>query len=616
MASKDADFGDVIAIDSSSGEEEPAKSQLAMKKRSLRNSNLSEPPRESKRLKKNAESAARGQDDMAAGDDLMLAEESERDAAEESEQPADQTKLTNKEKKEQRKELNEGKSDFDPIILDDPPIYVIRGLAVELPAYRKFKGGNAHTWEQKVPQWIDLCCRMNAAMLPGLTVEDLLSGHAEYINTVKDKGSKGAKRRLKQVITASKKNTAFKNKFTRSWPELGTDVDRTDKSPSRFYEYKSEAQDNNGASVANGQGPVPSSASAPIELEDDSEAEYEPTFHTEQPIQALGSASVANPTSSPPNGHQEPNGDENHTRDYDTSDLQQQQTYFPSASDPSNMCLSCGQEGHSRSRCPHSICRFCNGGGHWDFACPSRVRCGKCRQQGHTKAECQEKLALTKSEGLACGFCNSTDHLEENCTEIWRSFAPRQGKTNKVVFIAPSCSLCGSDKHYRMECASRKVTDKGNPTWSLANCNLYIEKDCGQRAIEHEAAQDANKGAARRQEVRIKGHAARSGNIVHYSDDEDSEVEFLGKKPAQRRAPLGNIRMASNIQMPAQPVDSFRGRLAGTMGLRLQELEEEGAEVDAVGEVQGEVVVVVVGEAGDEGGTERLGGNVQYRVAF
>ncbi|KAH8170674.1 zinc knuckle domain protein [Sarocladium implicatum] len=286
-----------------------------------------------------------------------------------------------------------------------------------------------------------------------------------------------------------------------------------------------------------------------ISVPSDSEEEYEPTLGAVILDTGKGShqfLSTANGSSTLPadgNGvilnSNVPVGDEA---------LQQQRRYFPSASDPGSMCLLCGRSGHAAPTCPHLACRFCNSKDHADFSCPSRVRCDKCRQLGHSSKVCTEKLALTKDEGLACSFCSGNDHTEPECTELWRSFHPEQEKLHTVAFIPPTCSSCGVEgEHYSGDCHNLSVKDT-NPTWTLRNHDRYVDAQSEERSIEQNAALADGAPRARAPEMKIRGHSKTQHIQFH---DSDSETDFLGRAPARGRAPIGQIRMSSNIQMPS-----------------------------------------------------------------
>ncbi|KAL2202719.1 hypothetical protein CC79DRAFT_1325548 [Sarocladium strictum] len=273
-----------------------------------------------------------------------------------------------------------------------------------------------------------------------------------------------------------------------------------------------------------------------ISIPSESEEEYEPTMGLPIIDTSRGSqnqASAANGTSGTL---------ENGNNKFAVGDeaLRQQRRYFPSASEPSSMCLLCGRSGHLATSCPHLVCRFCSSHDHADFACPARVRCDKCRQLGHASKSCTEKLALTKAEGLACSFCAANDHLEQECTEPWRSFHPEQEVVHTVAFIAPSCSSCGVEgEHYSGDCQNIRVSEV-NPTWTLRNHDRYVDTQATDKSIEEDAA-GALAGVApqtRAPEMRIRGHAKTQHIQFH---DSDSETEFLGQPSAKGRAPIGQI---------------------------------------------------------------------------
>ncbi|KAK0384930.1 hypothetical protein NLU13_7409 [Sarocladium strictum] len=305
----------------------------------------------------------------------------------------------------------------------------------------------------------------------------------------------------------------------------------------------------------------PGSSKDAMSIPSESEEEYEPTMGLSVDDTSKASSSqapVANGTTSVlANGSNAalvkgiPTGEE---------EIRQQRRYFPSASDPSSMCLLCGRSGHNAISCPHLGCQFCSSMEHADFACPARARCKQCRQLGHASKSCTEKLSLTKDEGLACSFCAASDHLEQDCTEPWRSFHPEQEKIHTVTFIPPTCSSCGVEgEHYSGDCQNIRI-DEVNPTWTLRNHDRYVDAQATDKSIEEDAA-GALAGLApkaRVPEMKIRGHAKTQHIQFH---DSDSETEFLGQPPAKRGAPIGQIRMSSNIQMPSESrVNNTRGR--------------------------------------------------------
>ena len=195
---------------------------------------------------------------------------------------------------------------------------------------------------------------------------------------------------------------------------------------------------------------------------------------------------------------------------------EEQRRYFPSAQDPSNMCISCGCEGHSASKCPSLVSESENG------------------------------------EGKLCLVCRSSEHLSPACTQLYRSYRPNSGHIPNVARLTSSCSACGSKTHFVTDCESRKSFLDKNPTWSLQNRDQYVDPNCGERSIEEssEPLRDNSHMNGRMPETRIRGRASRMNNVHYFSEGEDSEVEFLRRRPVRGPAAPGQIQIASNIQMP------------------------------------------------------------------
>lgn len=435
----------------------------------------------------------------------------------------------------------------------DPPVFSKDGLLFKLPSLSEKKEGS---WFTRFKDWVRSFQFHNSEHTEVITPNLARAAYAHYIehnSGLKPKKRRSAKQAAKELETTGDLQAllhSIQPESASRQPENSTSETKGHDKSSR----RSSAADAEHSGREDNQ-------------ESDSEVEYEPTLtRSEQDRETIPSASEWASLlgdSSGVNGHSNgqskdlqgqrlgQNGTTMVRKGVPTGSeaLVQQRRYFPSASDPSNMCLLCGRVGHTATSCSTLSCKFCGDHEHSDLSCPTRVRCDKCRQLGHQKAKCPEKLALTKDEGLACVICNSPSHLEKDCTELWRSFHPDAGTISRVRFIAASCSLCGSNKHFSTDCSSCR-DGYANPTWSIENRDQYVDPECGSRAIEEDMKAPENIQPMRG-EIKIRGHAARTNN-VHYSESEDSEVEFLGRKPLKQRAPVGQIRMASNIQMPQQ----------------------------------------------------------------
>ncbi|KAI1639948.1 hypothetical protein F4809DRAFT_592946 [Biscogniauxia mediterranea] len=235
-------------------------------------------------------------------------------------------------------------------------------------------------------------------------------------------------------------------------------------------------------------------------------------------------------------------------------EIRQQRKYFPGAEDPSEHCLSCSAIGHRAHQCPQNTCRFCSSMNHNAFGCPTRKRCAKCHQLGHVMETCQEKLALASDELDGCAICGA-GHLDDDCSEIWRSYNPLEVARKKVKSIPSFCYNCGAQNHYGPECGlpskGPKVT--GPTTWSQANRDLYVDPESEKIAIGWAGIDLNHNENETLPDFRLRGRATRSTH-THFVSSDESE-EDLVHAPVDKPRLRGAIRIASNIGSVSQARD-------------------------------------------------------------
>ncbi|KAG6004593.1 hypothetical protein E4U21_000927 [Claviceps maximensis] len=443
---------------------------------------------------------------------------------------------------------------FSSTMPSKPLTYRVDSMTLKLPALDLKKEGS---WSTRFKDWTHVLCQHNLESISVMTPALAREAFAFYIDAhkgVRPSKKKAAKQatkksdisRIIRKAVASLKSSEV-DTGAASEPAAGSSTDHTaaaDAAAAAATEEEAAEPNGHEGSIEEGEVSNDGTRRASSDME-----------QQEQQEQADGDNLVVR--KNVPTGEEE---------------LNQQRRYFPSAADPSMMCLLCGGQDHRAMHCARSKCRFCSSLDHWDFCCPRiQTRCEKCRQLGHNAASCSEKLALTKEEGLACAYCRAEDHLEGNCTELWRSFHPDAQTIHRVAHLPRSCSVCGSKHHFSGDCKQRRGVS-ANPTWSLRNHDMYIDPKCDALSIEETADSAGRKPPLRASETKIRGHAARTANIVHFSETDDSEVEFLGTRakrdPKRGAAGAGRqIRLASNIKMPqtmgSHRVDNLRPPLPG-----------------------------------------------------
>lgn len=212
-----------------------------------------------------------------------------------------------------------------------------------------------------------------------------------------------------------------------------------------------------------------------------------------------------------------------------------QKRYFPSDGESIFRCLACGDAGHSAGTCPALSCEHCvQAGKHSTFMCPSHQRCLKCRQRGHGAANCPEKLFARADDFGPCDICSSSEHLEEACHFVWRSFAPKQEEIRVVRDIPIHCYQCGADGHYGPSCGLSGI-QTGGYTWTLANLRKYVDSQSLNRAVS--AGVDYSIPKPKQKEFSIKGKG-KSNDPFTIEDSEDDESDFI--RPKINKAPPQN----------------------------------------------------------------------------
>jgi len=227
----------------------------------------------------------------------------------------------------------------------------------------------------------------------------------------------------------------------------------------------------------------------------------------------------------------------------DGEDAEHREKYFPGIGPNETFCHLCASRGHDATKCPEMICRFCHDPEHRSFSCPTRKRCTKCRQLGHAKKDCNEKLALPQDE-MECAFCESRDHVDASCHELWRSFLFDSDTARKVRSLPVFCYCCGRQGHFGPDCGlnPEKMKESQWGPWSQANCDRYLDPASSEVAIV-----EAGSGSAPSSERPDLGKSIVPNRHIFFeeADDDDEADEFI-RPPVQRNARVEHISFSGN----------------------------------------------------------------------
>ncbi|KAL7942164.1 hypothetical protein V8C42DRAFT_332728 [Trichoderma barbatum] len=533
MATDQSNPGDFISLLSSEDERPSTKKRKSPDNDSASIGGLDASRERSKRARVGSASA-----DSATG--AKVSEEGEIDDDEESEGEIRTPGAGGEEKK------TGGFASGGVFVPKSPPVYTGDSISLQLPVFSQQREG---TWIERFQEWAQLLCTANSPSAAQMTPSVIRDAYKQYID-IHSRLKPNKKRAARQV--AERYEDAPLTELIKSLQPLQTQaaqlpaaeeqaldkpktqIDASSQLPAAQVSYSSEDP----ATAAGALPPSPSTTQNNgifvIDVQPQSQTvnKLEPQPMSQPVPQPAAKAAM-------PQRQGLPSGD---------YALEQQRRYFPSASDPSTMCLLCGREGHIADNCTDCSCKFCGQDAHWQYDCPSLdLKCNNCGIRGHATAGC----TATKDDRPKCSFCHSTEHIDNRCTQTWRSFHPETESINMVTALPVSCASCGSGHHFSADCTLDK--QPSNPTWSLYNMGRYIDAASSSSAIigADECAPNHESG-----ELRIRGHASRTNEVRYYSDSDDSdEVQFLGRRAAPKPVRTGRIKVSASLQPPngAQP---------------------------------------------------------------
>ncbi|KKO99579.1 hypothetical protein THAR02_08313 [Trichoderma harzianum] len=433
-----------------------------------------------------------------------------------------------------------------------PPVYTRDSISLQLPVFSQQRDG---TWLARFEEWAQLLCTANstsAAKLTPMVIQDAYKQYIDSHSRLKANKKRAARQAAEQYSDESlaalirslqpRQKDAAKLPAVAAVPEALAEPKTQSNASSELPEAQvRDKSENSDPAVSLPPSTLTTQTDGYFVIDVKPQPPQTANSREPRPMSQPAPQSAAKTAMSQRPGL--PSGEDA---------LEQQRRYFPSASDPSNMCLLCGREGHTADGCTNCACKFCGQDDHWQYVCPSlELKCDKCDIRGHSAAGC---ATVREERGYVfkCSLCHSTAHTDERCTQPWRSFHPEAETIKTVTALPVSCASCGSSQHFSANCISDRVamdpTFPTNPTFSMYNMSRYIDAASTSSAIigADELAPKQQPG-----DLRIRGRASRSNEVRYYSDSDDSDdVQFLSQRAVPKPVRIGRISVSTNLQPP------------------------------------------------------------------
>jgi len=243
--------------------------------------------------------------------------------------------------------------------------------------------------------------------------------------------------------------------------------------------------------------------------------------------------------------------------------------YFPGVGSDEVFCVVCTSSSHHADACPRYKCGFCQSTEHRSLACPTAFRCATCHLIGHNRIECPTgKLAPPPAEGedrsifersRLCVLCQSNEHFEKSCINVWRSYEPDSGTVRKIKSLVPYCYRCGEEGHYGAECEPKPdAKPYVGPwrTWTHSNLEMYLDPNSPEEAIAITLPPDAITTDSWSGRPDFGKSIVPTRHVFFEAADDDDDNEAFIRPPVQRNSRPGQITFTSgggNVFPPLPP---------------------------------------------------------------
>jgi protein AIR1/2 len=219
----------------------------------------------------------------------------------------------------------------------------------------------------------------------------------------------------------------------------------------------------------------------------------------------------------------------------------ERERYFPGIGRDEVFCVMCTSHTHTVDACPHLICGFCQSADHRTIACGFEKLAPmgyspSCLHVGHPHDQCPYNRDKVLEP---CILCQSSEHLENVCERIWRTYEPEPTRIRKVNSLTAYCYQCGLEGHYGNDCSQRPPrSNPASQTWTAANLLMYLDIESSEEAISASFPSDAVAAPSGRPDFG-KSIVPQRHVLFEAADDDDDDA-FI-RPPVQKAPRPGGI---------------------------------------------------------------------------
>jgi len=118
------------------------------------------------------------------------------------------------------------------------------------------------------------------------------------------------------------------------------------------------------------------------------------------------------------------------------------------------------------------------------------LKCQRCRIRGHDKSECKGNFVPYNQLTDPCDYCGKVGHIEEECSDLWRSYWPDERSVKKIPRrqMIVACYNCGANDHWGDDCLDLPERLKGKlgtwSCWTKEYADLFIIEDAESKALD------------------------------------------------------------------------------------------------------------------------------------